>query len=1792
MTETQYEAEEGQQIEIGLLRHGIAASSISVVIQIKEPHVQGGHDFIGTSQALIFPAGIDDLVKNVLFTVADDDIPEPDESFVIYLTVPNGDGEAGTPDRTVLTILANDDSFGIFGFVQVTPVRVKELDHDNELRLSIYRSRGTYGDVELHYEVMSSNLKNLDLGPVSNSTTFYSGENNKNIILTVYADQEEFRIEEADYDTSVSVVITRGLDDDGETIIGPISNLATVNYYLIPETASPGVDYVAYNNSVTFSPGITKTSFSIKILSDSIPEVSESFSIVLGSPSGDVVLVEPSTCTVMIGANDEPNGVLSLRTSPGQQFPRVIVNEDVDVNITGFTVQRSGGKFGRVSIDWVLMRNDSSPGDGGDVMPTVGSVVLGNGQSEQNIILYVVRDDVPEPVERYMLKLLSGSVQGGGRAEGVLQGELIIQDSDEAHGVVQFINEDVQQLITTSSPRKLMLSLVRSGGALGSLQVVYDVKYSYNGITVPDIFLATMPTSGVFPAGQHSLSLEVFIKNEAFLQIGATFTVTLLRISLSDGSDLQPYNTPQIGQLNEVHIEVSVETASGEVGFAEPHKRIVKEPEGTTSTTHVELELRRVGTNGDVNIIWSATGSGSNTGHVIRNDITPLEGTIMMTTGQTSAVLKLDILADDEPEPDEYVTVRIERVEPQDTQHIKSGSATIQLIIQENDNPGGVFHFAHQMALAYTVQRSGAALVSRQLQYKIEPRGEAEFYGDTNIITFPPGEVLKNITVLARGDGIPELTEVFQLKLYSFGNKTSIIDSPSNVNITILSNDQPYGYFEFAADNTTIYVEESRGADVRYAKIPVERMMGRFSVATVDWLLLNNSDPPDLQPSHGTLNFDLGVGRVTIDMEVIADDIPEGEEIFYVNLSNPTGDSTLGEFLVASVHILQNDDPIYFQEPGLFEVSEGGTYNVTVLRSGRLEQLVTVKYHTLDGSATEAGRDYVIINEQKMVFEPGEDRKTITFTILEDDVPEPDEVFYLELYDEEGDVAVFGPPAKIIIMSNDMANGIVHFTSYYHKSTIEGKPVEFKLTRDVGIYGQADVLCQIYNNDSGKMVEDGEDFASSVVMATFNNLDQSTSLWLTPLKDGIPEYDEVFQIVLFNVTGGRADDPGHLADYNLTAYLTVLENDSPFGLFTIGADSQEISVPEDVYEHRDDSDRVAHLSVERTKGLFTAVKVAWEIFSYQIAGAGSLPLFTDLLLVGQIPETVNELPLNGRQATGTKVLMFTGCQSCYVTVASHYHPSYTAIEDGFSLSAWIQPQANMDGYVIAKTSPDGATYYYAFRLSTRRQGEFVSLTIAFQYSSTASPVLTEEQEVNIDTADGKWHFVVLSVDDGLVYFYVDGAIRGVRNLENSRIQDGPGILLVGAAAPGQHYYKGMLQDVRIYSRKLEDNELTELYEMPSAEDLYPISGYLTFNEGQFSNNITIFVLDDHEEEANDVFTVKLISASGDADIEQDRAVATLTVLKSDNANGLFGFSAPCKPAVHESEGDTFLCPVIRTRGDSDTVKVSWQVINEDGQLAVDDFLNASGQIIFKPGERNQMLNVQPLDDDIPELDEVFDVQLVEALSADGLLGSTNTSGASVDPERWRTTITIPATDNPHGLLQFDVSGDSTRFWNVTWVEPLTESPEISIPEEVGTVSLPIIRAQGKLGTVSVEWRTIDGTARSSAKSPPDFVLRWTIPSLTKVDRIFFRKDGPYLLYLRWTSIADRYNKSEYSFSETIKFRLYYLDFRFSLRTSLAISAFRYHDICLEPINTRQDPGSADIHSDLDCSIRFPFMLTV
>lgn len=90
-----------------------------------------------------------------------------------------------------------------------------------------------------------------------------------------------------------------------------------------------------------------------------------------------------------------------------------------------------------------------------------------------------------------------------------------------------------------------------------------------------------------------------------------------------------------------------------------------------------------------------------------------------------------------------------------------------------------------------------------------------------------------------------------------------------------------------------------------------------------------------------------------------------------------------------------------------------------------------------------------------------------------------------------------------------------------------------------------------------------------------------------------------------------------------------------------------------------------------------------------------------------------------------------------------------------------------------------------------------------------------------------------------------------------------------------------------------------------------------------------------------------------------------------------------------------------------------------------------------------MITFQVLDDDVPELEEIFDVVIVSVTSDDGLVGSTNTSGASINMAAAIRNITVAETDNPHGLFQF-----STGYApNATdpLIPPATEKPMVIFP---------------------------------------------------------------------------------------------------------------------------------------------------
>ncbi|CAG0888558.1 unnamed protein product [Darwinula stevensoni] len=99
-----------------------------------------------------------------------------------------------------------------------------------------------------------------------------------------------------------------------------------------------------------------------------------------------------------------------------------------------------------------------------------------------------------------------------------------------------------------------------------------------------------------------------------------------------------------------------------------------------------------------------------------------------------------------------------------------------------------------------------------------------------------------------------------------------------------------------------------------------------------------------------------------------------------------------------------------FFDPGHYTVMENvGTFQATIAREGGDPNLtILVDYRTEDGTAN-AGSDYDY-TEGTLIFRPGEKRKSISLTVIDDDVFEEDEHFYIRL----SNLRVTGPDGQLL----------------------------------------------------------------------------------------------------------------------------------------------------------------------------------------------------------------------------------------------------------------------------------------------------------------------------------------------------------------------------------------------------------------------------------------------------------------------------------------------------------------------------------------------------------------------------------------------------------------------------------------------------------------------------------------------------------------------------------------------------------------------------------------------------------
>ncbi|XP_065944962.1 sodium/calcium exchanger 3 isoform X2 [Magallana gigas] len=215
---------------------------------------------------------------------------------------------------------------------------------------------------------------------------------------------------------------------------------------------------------------------------------------------------------------------------------------------------------------------------------------------------------------------------------------------------------------------------------------------------------------------------------------------------------------------------------------------------------------------------------------------------------------------------------------------------------------------------------------------------------------------------------------------------------------------------------------------------------------------------------------------------------------------------------------------VYF-DPGHYTVMENvGTFYLTVTREGGdLNKTLYVDYKSEDGTAN-AGSDYENA-EGTVVFYPMETHKQFPITILDDDIFEEDEHFYVRLsnlrtgdsqgmFDSNnsgaGEVKLIPPFVATVMILDDDHPGIFHFEEKEMNVPEAIGEVEIKVVRSSGARGT--VRVPYYTTDGS--AKKGRDFDTTDTEVIFHNDETEKAILLKIFDDEEYEKNETFQIHL------------------------------------------------------------------------------------------------------------------------------------------------------------------------------------------------------------------------------------------------------------------------------------------------------------------------------------------------------------------------------------------------------------------------------------------------------------------------------------------------------------------------------------------------------------------------------------------------------------------------------------------------------------------------------------------------------
>ncbi len=302
---------------------------------------------------------------------------------------------------------------------------------------------------------------------------------------------------------------------------------------------------------------------------------------------------------------------------------------------------------------------------------------------------------------------------------------------------------------------------------------------------------------------------------------------------------------------------------------------------------------------------------------------------------------------------------------------------------------------------------------------------------------------------------------------------------------------------------------------------------------SVAWKTTNGSakSGTDYTAGNGTLTFPAGTTSRTIPVAIRGDTTVEGKELFYVDLSAPSGASIADARGVGSI---LNDDgmsTLTFSASSYRKTENGGSATMTVKRTGGLAAGRSVRYSTANGTAT-AGQDYTAMSGT-LTFAAGVDSLSFQVPIRNDTLDEANETVKLSL-SNPGSGTLLGTrrTATLTVVDNDNG-GTFNFSVGAYERSEDGGRATIMVLRTGGSANGASVR---YSTSSGTALAPG-DYTSASGTLSFG-AGQWSAAFTVPLKnDTFNETNETVRLALSGPTGGAT------LGTRPTSVLTILDDE-------------------------------------------------------------------------------------------------------------------------------------------------------------------------------------------------------------------------------------------------------------------------------------------------------------------------------------------------------------------------------------------------------------------------------------------------------------------------------------------------------------------------------------------------------------------------------------------------------------------------------------------------------------------------